>query len=99
MPEVVRPLDGVPVMLRPCPPWCTEGRHFADGEAIYADHGYDHSRTQPNETATASALKLTGLTLPSGLRCQGGGGGDREGRQRQAHSAAAAECGWENRVQ
>jgi len=57
MPEVVRPLDGVPVMLRPCPPWCTEGRHFADGEAIYADHGYDHSRTQPNETATASAAE------------------------------------------
>ena len=42
MPEVVRPLDGAPVTLRPCPHWCTETRHFADDEVIYADHGYHH---------------------------------------------------------
>lgn len=29
MTEVVRPVDGEPVELRPCPAWCAEGRHFA----------------------------------------------------------------------
>lgn len=42
MTEVVHPLDGDPVALRPCPAWCTAGRHFAGGEAVYADHGYHH---------------------------------------------------------
>ena len=46
MTEVVHPLDGDAVALRPCPPWCTENRHFADGEAIYADHGYHHYGTE-----------------------------------------------------
>src|SRR5579859_3451560 len=46
MPEVVRPLDGVPVTLRPCPHWCIETRHFADDEVIYADHGYHHYGTE-----------------------------------------------------
>ena len=40
--EVVYPRDGEPVTLRPCPPWCTEERHFGDDEAVYADHGYHH---------------------------------------------------------
>ena len=38
--EVVRPRDGDAVTLRSCPLWCNEERHFADGEVIYADHGY-----------------------------------------------------------
>jgi hypothetical protein len=42
MTEVVHPLDGDLVALRPCPSWCIESRHFADGEAIYAGHGYHH---------------------------------------------------------
>ncbi len=46
MTEVVHPLDGDAVALRPCPPWCTESRHFADGEAVYADHGYHHYGTE-----------------------------------------------------
>ena len=41
--EVVHPRDGDAVTLRPCPPWCTEERHFADNEVdLYADHGYHH---------------------------------------------------------
>ena len=40
--EVVHPLDSESVTLRPCPPWCTDGRHFADDEVIYADDGYHH---------------------------------------------------------
>jgi hypothetical protein len=46
MTEVVHPLDGETVALRPCPPWCTESRHFADREAVYADHGYHHYGTE-----------------------------------------------------
>jgi hypothetical protein len=42
MTEVVRPRDGDPVALRPCPPWCTEGRHFGEGDAVYADDGILH---------------------------------------------------------
>jgi hypothetical protein len=42
MREIVHPRDGEAVALRPCPPWCTEVRHFAAGEVIYADHGYHH---------------------------------------------------------
>lgn len=34
MPEVVHPRDGDSVTLRPCPPWCTEERHFTDDEVI-----------------------------------------------------------------
>jgi hypothetical protein len=40
--EVVHPRDGDAVTLRPCPPWCTDERHFADDEVVYADHGYHH---------------------------------------------------------
>jgi hypothetical protein len=46
MPEVIRPLDGAPVTLRPCPPWCAETRHFDDDEVIHADHGYHHYGTE-----------------------------------------------------
>jgi hypothetical protein len=42
MTEVVRPLDGDPVTLRPCPAWCAGVRHFGDDEVIYADDGYHH---------------------------------------------------------
>jgi hypothetical protein len=38
--EVVHPRDGDAVTLRPCPPWCTAARHFADGQAIDADDGH-----------------------------------------------------------
>ncbi len=42
MTEVVRPVDGAPVALRPCPAWCTEGQHFAGNAVIHADDGYHH---------------------------------------------------------
>jgi hypothetical protein len=42
MTEVVHPRDADAVALRPCPPWCTLSRHFADGEVIDADDGYYH---------------------------------------------------------
>jgi hypothetical protein len=59
MTEIVRPRDGDEVALRPCPPWCTEGRHFADGEVIYVDHGYHHYGT---EIEVATAYPFLGLT-------------------------------------
>lgn len=40
MTEVVRPADGDPAELRPCPPRCTEGRHFAEDTVIHAGDGY-----------------------------------------------------------
>jgi Domain of unknown function (DUF6907) len=42
MNELVHPRDADPVALGPCPPWCTLGRHFTDGEVIDADDGYHH---------------------------------------------------------
>jgi hypothetical protein len=42
MTEVVHPRDADTIALRPCPPWCTLRRHFADGEVIDADDGYHH---------------------------------------------------------
>lgn len=42
MTEVVRPVDGEPVTLRPCPPWCTLERHFGPEETVHADDGYFH---------------------------------------------------------
>lgn len=42
MTETVRLLDGEAVALRPCPPWCTLGRHFAGDEIIYASDGFHH---------------------------------------------------------
>ncbi len=59
MTEVVRPRDGGAVALRPCPPWCTEGRHFADGEVIYADHGYHHYGT---EVEVPTSYPFAGMT-------------------------------------
>jgi hypothetical protein len=59
MTEVVHPIDGDAVALRPCPAWCTESRHFADGEAIYADHGYHHYGT---EIAVPTSDKFLGMT-------------------------------------
>jgi hypothetical protein len=56
--EVVCPLDGDPVTLRPCPPWCTEGRHFAEDGVIYADHGYHHYGT---ETEVPTAYTFLGM--------------------------------------
>jgi hypothetical protein len=40
--EVVYPVDGEPVILRPCPPWCTLERHFSPEQAVHADDGYFH---------------------------------------------------------
>jgi hypothetical protein len=57
--EVVRPLDGDAVTLRPCPPWCTQGRHFTDDELVYADHGYHHYGT---ETEVPTSYKFGGTT-------------------------------------
>ena len=34
MTEVVRPRDGAPVALHPCPAWCSEGQHFAEGAVM-----------------------------------------------------------------
>ena len=42
MTEVVYPVDGEPVTLRPCPPWCTLERHFSPEQAVHADDGYFH---------------------------------------------------------
>ena len=58
--EVVRPLDGEAVTLRPCPPWCAEGRHFADDEVIYADHGYHHYGTEIEVPTSYKFLGMTG---------------------------------------
>ena len=40
--EVVRLRDGDSVKLRPCPPWCTADRHFAEGDYADPDDGYHH---------------------------------------------------------
>lgn len=45
-PEVVHLRNGDPVTLRPCPPWCTEARHFGTDDVIYADDGYHHYGTE-----------------------------------------------------
>lgn len=42
MTEVVRPRDGGAVALRPCPPWCALGRHFAGDDVIHAGDGFHH---------------------------------------------------------
>lgn len=42
MTETIYLRDGHPVRLRPCPPWCTQQRHFADGDTIDADDGFHH---------------------------------------------------------
>ena len=59
MTEVAHPCDGNAVTLRPCPPWCSEGRHFADGEAVYADHGYHHYGT---EVEVPTSYPFAGMT-------------------------------------
>lgn len=46
MPEVVHPRDGDEVALRPCPPWCTQERHFGNGEVIHASDGFHHYGTE-----------------------------------------------------
>jgi hypothetical protein len=56
--EVVHPRDGDAVALRPCPPWCTESRHFADDEVIHADNGYHHYGT---EIEVPTAFPFLGL--------------------------------------
>jgi hypothetical protein len=40
--ETIHPRDGDAVALRPCPPWCTLLRHFADDDVVYADDGFHH---------------------------------------------------------
>lgn len=40
--EVIYPLDGNAVALRPCPPWCTLTEHFTSDLEIHADDGYHH---------------------------------------------------------
>jgi hypothetical protein len=40
--EIIYPRDGDPVTLRPCPPWCTQSRHFTDEDVVYADDGFHH---------------------------------------------------------
>jgi hypothetical protein len=40
--EIIYPRDGDAVRLRPCPPWCTQSRHFADDDTVYAEDGFHH---------------------------------------------------------
>jgi hypothetical protein len=40
--EVVRTREGDVVTLRPCPPWCTERRHFTADIVTDATDGYHH---------------------------------------------------------
>lgn len=42
MTEIVRPRSGEPVQLSPCPPWCTQTRHFRDGFAVDVEDGFYH---------------------------------------------------------
>ena len=58
--EVVRPLDGDAVTLRPCPPWCAEGRRFAGDEVIYAGHGYHHYGAEIEVPTSYNFAGMTG---------------------------------------
>ena len=42
MTEIVYPQEGGAVRLRPCPPWCSQRRHFADDDVVYAEDGFHH---------------------------------------------------------
>jgi hypothetical protein len=41
--EIVYPQEGGAVGLRPCPSWCTQSRHFADDDVVYAEDGFHHA--------------------------------------------------------
>lgn len=57
--EVVHPVDGDVVALRPCPPWCTEDRHFRIGMVIHADDGYHHYGTEIGVPTSCKFLDMT----------------------------------------
>lgn len=59
MTEVVRPRDGDPVALRPCPAWCTQSRHFPDGAVIDADDGYHHAGAEIEVPTSYTFLGMT----------------------------------------
>jgi hypothetical protein len=40
--EIVYLQEGGAVGLRPCPSWCTQSRHFADDDVVYAEDGFHH---------------------------------------------------------
>ena len=40
--EIVYPQEGGAVGLRPCPSWCSQSRHFADDDVVYAEDGFHH---------------------------------------------------------
>jgi hypothetical protein len=61
MEEVVYPRDGDPVALYPCPSWCIEDRHFADGGVIHSDDGYHHYGP---EIAVPTSYRMLGLDGP-----------------------------------
>lgn len=71
MTEVVYPVDGEPVTLRPCPPWCALERHFSPEQAVHADDGYFHygpeaevttGRPFPDQAGGESAVVRVYLT-------------------------------------
>lgn len=42
MTETIRLRDGDPVTPRPCPAWCTQGRHFPLDYVADSDDGFHH---------------------------------------------------------
>jgi hypothetical protein len=70
--EVVRLRAGGLATLRPCPAWCVQDRHFADGELADADDGYHHYGPETAVPAsgrtgglvTAATVYLTSWTCP-----------------------------------
>jgi hypothetical protein len=59
--EIVHPRGGDAVTLRPCPPWCTQDRHFDDGETVDVDDGFHHYGTETEiETSDRYAGHVTG---------------------------------------
>jgi hypothetical protein len=57
--EVVRTHEGDAVTLRPCPPWCAEGRHFTEDAVIDATDGYHHYGPE-TEISTADSMLVIG---------------------------------------
>lgn len=67
MAEVVNLRGGGEAALRPCPAWCTRGRHFPEGAAADPDDGYHHYGPEA-EVATADRLLVLPGEPPAVLR-------------------------------
>jgi hypothetical protein len=61
--EIIKPADGDPVRLQPCPSWCTLDEHLVGATYIAAEDGFFHEGPEVTVSTTYRELRDRPLSV------------------------------------